>query len=97
MEPTYLRTERNKFLCVDCSTFDEYINNLEKQVEMLKEWKDTGKIFLSEDGISDDYATFYTKDCELAEKWNFYLLEDEEEDNYEDEECECMDCKCAEK
>ncbi len=86
-ETVYETTWRNKFLCVDCKTFDEFIEVLEGSVDYLKDMRASG-IKLEEDGVGDDYAHFTTTDPKVAEKFNMEKMDwDEEEfEEFDDEE-----------
>ena len=64
----YTMLWRNKYLCTEATSFDEFIGCLENAVRCLKDMKEAGvKIDLG--GVEDDYVDFYTHDAELAEKF----------------------------
>jgi hypothetical protein len=75
---TYETILRNKFLCTDTSTFDEFIEALEQHVAYLKEMREAG-VELLPDGIGDDYATFVTSDPKIAETFGMELEPEDEE------------------
>lgn len=72
---------RNKFLCVDAKSFDEFIAIFEESVSELKFLREKGALLdVDSGGIGDDYATFYTEDADLAEKLGFICVDDLGED-----------------
>lgn len=82
--PQYSLTLRNKFLTVDAENITDMIESLQSHVNFLKELRDAG--IELEHGQEDDYATFYTEDKEIADRFGFNLEEDWEEDEDFDEE-----------
>jgi hypothetical protein len=77
---TYELTLRNKYLCTETKTFDEFIEALEHHVAFLKEMRAAGVKLEDNGGIGDDYATFTTEDAELAERFGMEELNMEEFD-----------------
>lgn len=67
---TFTYTWRNKFLCIDATSFEEFIEILESAVTELKDWQEKGVIFTG-DGVGDDYAHFITHDPKLADELGF--------------------------
>jgi len=70
---------RNKFITIDAENIDDMISSYEFHLDLLKQFKAAG-LQLEEDGVGDDYATFYTTDAALAEKFGFNEVEWDEED-----------------
>lgn len=81
-EKTYEFLWRNKFLCTEAKSFDEFIGILERSVEELKKMRAAG-LELEKDGIEDDYAFFVTKDPDLAKE--FDMVERNWEEDFEGE------------
>ena len=88
-ETVYEMLWRNKFLCMDTTTFDEFVQRLEEAVTELKEMRAAG-VKLEEDGIGDDYARFTTTDPEIAKRFQMEVFDwdDDEDEEFEDEETE---------
>jgi hypothetical protein len=62
---TYITLWRNKYLAIDAASFDEFRTALADAVALLDRWKALG-IELQDDGVPDDYATFYTTSKQIA-------------------------------
>lgn len=62
---------RNKFLTTDANDFKEMVELLEGAAKHLREMLDSGKVFLDNQGVRDDYAHLYTYDLGIAEKYGF--------------------------
>lgn len=65
---TYSITWRNKFLCTDAATFDEFIACLDDAATQLKQMREAG-VEMESEGIVDDYATFTTTDPKVAKRF----------------------------
>lgn len=73
---------RNKFLATDTKSFDEFLAVMESAVQHLRNMKADG-VQLREEGVGDDYATFWTTDPIIAKK---YGMEKPEWEDGEDED-----------
>ena len=71
---------RNKFLTLEAKTGQEMVEQLEAAARKLREIWETKKVEYSH-GADDDYATFTTTDPEIAEKYGFEPVAEEDEDN----------------
>jgi hypothetical protein len=69
--PCYERLWRNKWLCADATSFDEFLAYLAQAVATLAAWKARGVLFDPHGGTRDDYARFYTHDPALAQELGF--------------------------
>jgi hypothetical protein len=79
---TYELCLKNKFLTMDSATTQDMIDRLSEHVDLLKELQSAGFTDPG-NGTRDDYATFYTQDAAVAEKFGFYdSLCDDEEDEF---------------
>jgi hypothetical protein len=85
MSQRYVYLWRNKFLAIDTTNFDEFLERMESAVETLKIWKDNN-VILEPHGIDDDYATFVTTDPEFAEREGFCIDPDLFEEDYQTNE-----------
>ena len=81
---TYELLCRNKFLTTDCKNISGMIDVLQSHVNFLKELKEAGLDV--EHGMEDDYATFVTHNEDIAKKFDFYEVEDDEYDDYEEDD-----------
>ena len=68
---------RNKFLTVDAKSVAEMADILRGAANYLREMADAG-VVLDPGGVVDDYANLTTADPEVAERFGFQLLENEE-------------------
>lgn len=74
---------RNKFLTVDATTIQDFIDVFEHRLAELKSMKAHGINLNPDSGISDDYAEFETDDDAVAKLFDF-----EEHDEYDEGEIE---------
>jgi len=81
---------RNKWITFDAETIDDFIKTYEQLAQMFKDWKAKGVELDKESGVSDDYATFYTENEDVAKEYGF-----EEPWEEEEEGCGCC-CACCE-
>ena len=69
---------RNKFICMDYSNIKEFRDTYKHYMDLMDKWMEDGIKILDNGGVADDYATFYTNDPKIAERYGF------EEEEYED-------------
>jgi hypothetical protein len=77
--PIFTYICRNKFIAIDAKNFDDFIDFVERHLNMLKDWRRRGIMLDSDDGVQDDYARFYTHDPALAAELGFQEEEIEDE------------------
>lgn len=81
---TFTYMIRNKFICMEHETIEEFRDTYKFYMQMMDSWIADGIKLLDDGGVGDDYSTFYTKDPVVAERYGFQVEQNDEED-YEDE------------
>lgn len=76
---------RNKWLCAECSTIEEFIQTYKDQATMMEQWLADGIRLDPQSPIGDDYAVFVTENIDAALKHNFTLVEADEEEGLAEE------------
>jgi hypothetical protein len=76
---------RNKWLCAECTTIEEFIQTYKDQAAMMEQWLADGIRLDPDSSIADDYALFVTDNIDAALKHNFMLVEADEEEELAEE------------
>ncbi len=76
-EKLYMTLWRNKFLTIDAKCIGEMAQMLEGAAQQLRDMERDGVGLIG--GTGDDYAQLVTDDPEVARKYDFDEIEDEED------------------